>query len=897
MKIRIRWVAQTARTKKKAISLLGVMAIHSVCSAFFFMILPQGEVIAQSIQWPDRFPINMGFKTLLSATNQPNHYFDTLENAGRYAIHHSGMNPANLIKSTYGDQLISIVMNPGSVDGENRNNGVNHSQTHKVWPGFWLQYAGSKITANVTTGAAGITVEDPYRFATNDWVIIYSLDGNGKPSWFFLPSGVPSGQSTGYYADTFLPMFEYAQVTGINYSTKIVTLSRGKTGTEPKSYTANQAAAASMIPAWAVEEDEGSGKVITQFNINRSLNAPKHPGTGENAAAFWARGIVSAMNAGINDGSESDVQHCLINGKADVDCDLVADGGFKDSVNMYALGYQEYTKAYRQGVGSSKIIQLDSIRPRNGYRGFKYVNGVQMETFMKGDVFSQAFDMLEQWVQKAESQPRFSYGYCRAATQTYGGVAGGDAMFRKQFAVGLLLGMPHPYGNGDNFGLFDWDEQRGGNLDDYTWLGKAIGPYQRVTSAMGTTDLIAGKNWTVQVDQGFAAASSGSVTDSAGLQVNATQVPAGERNYYGVRVKYNETQMQLTTGAVYTLVFDAKATDVVTYNGVQYGGMPGFIEIKEHGTIQKIGVLATSGWRTYRMSFTTGVNGKFRTEFGLGEGKCTFWIKNIRLYTGSPDRLWRDFENGRVYLNESQEPWSVDLGTNVYWRLKGDINPQLHNGSMVTGVVTVPVKDALYLLKHRPRFMEEFNYSAGQGLTTVSGDWQLLRNSDWIVKNDTTNHLGQVDISVAPPTGIALAAVHTNKMTMLTGQFLQLTSEYTMTGSGQTHGIAFGIQDGWNHYGVIVHANDKMFRIVKVTSGTVTVLASTAVTSALGNGVLNVEYNSATGKIKAGGIIGGQTYVLDVVDTEYRAGRVGIYAAAGSAFRVRNFDAVVRCKE
>ena len=75
-------------------------------------------------------------------------------------------------------------------------------------------------------------------------------------------------------------------------------------------------------------------------------------------------------------------------------------------------------------------------------------------------------------------------------------------------------------------------------------------------------------------------------------------------------------------------------------------------------------------------------------------------LRNIRLYTGTADRLKREFGNGLVLLNESQvEPWTVDLRPGEYRRLKGTIRPDINDGSAVSGTVTVPSRDAVYLLK------------------------------------------------------------------------------------------------------------------------------------------------------------------------------------------------------
>lgn len=99
------------------------------------------------------------------------------------------------------------------------------------------------------------------------------------------------------------------------------------------------------------------------------------------------------------------------------------------------------------------------------------------------------------------------------------------------------------------------------------------------------------------------------------------------------------------------------------------------------------------------------------------EANRSFWIRNIRLHAGTADRLWRDFENGTVFLNESEtEPWTVDLGTNLYWRLKGSIRPDINDGGMLSGSFSVPPRDAAYLLK--PNYG---NWAKGFGLAGAPG--------------------------------------------------------------------------------------------------------------------------------------------------------------------------------
>jgi len=642
--------------------------------------------VGQLVKLPDIFPINMGFKTLLSTNGAVNHAFDTLANAGRYAAHHGSVSVMDQIKTSFPD-VITLAMNPRSVDGENRSVGIDSAATGNVWPGFWLYKAGCLLGVTISTTNTQIEVADATRFTTNDYAIIYERDALGKPK--FLTSDADGTSGT----------YEIVNVTGVDTTNNVLTVVRGKTGTTAKSFTAGQTAVAAFIPNWQI------GGKISQIKANMSLVCPRHPVTGENWAEFSGRGRGAAIRDGLNDGTESDIVYCLAGDEADVDLDLQPDWGFKNGVNVYSLGWQEHVKIVREIAGPDKIIQHDCTRVSAGYRGWRYVNGVQFETFGDGNSFSQMFDLLSQWVEHAEVKPAFSYGYCRAPTTTYGGVLpDNDWMFRKQFAAGLMAGMPHPYGSGENMGLFDWDEQRGGNLDNYVWLGRSLESTQRDFIGLSPTNLLAADTWNTVIASNYAATVSGAVTDTNGIEIAVTQIPENQnRDCDGVKLKLNRDFL-LVAGKEYTLIFDAKADDTAVYQGKSYPDMPVYIQISEHGTTtEKMGVWATGNWRTYRLSFVCAPNEHFRVEFGAAEAIGRVWLKNIKLHEGCVDRLSREFENGKVFLNESEtSDWVVNLGTNKYWRLKGDIRPDINDGRKVSGSLTVPARDAVYLLKSRP---------------------------------------------------------------------------------------------------------------------------------------------------------------------------------------------------
>jgi hypothetical protein len=242
---------------------------------------------------------------------------------------------------------------------------------------------------------------------------------------------------------------------------------------------------------------------------------------------------------------------------------------------------------------------------------------------------------------------------------------------------------------------------------------------------MGTTDLLAGGSWSVVTAAGFAATHSGSPSDPEGIEININQIPPllqGDPVYSGVMLKWNSAALDLQRGAEYTLVFEARASDSITYNGKTYDGLPGLVRVRDFdGTIARFNFLVPGEWRTYYMSYVvpeSGGNARFNGSFQLGEeAQRTFRLRNIRLYTGTADRLKREFENGVVLLNESEvTPWTAALGSGQHRRLKGSIRPDINTGATVTGSVNVPARDAVYLLK--PTYA---NWAKERGLDMDSG--------------------------------------------------------------------------------------------------------------------------------------------------------------------------------
>lgn len=729
------------------------------------------------------FPLNMGFKTFQSVTpntsitpapiwpqvgwdtstannedfdsrsatpdSKGNYYTGNLTTAIHFPIHHGGVNDMKKIKAVYPSAITIATIGPkGVYTGSNET--VPAGQT-RPWPGHLLYFVGTNTTeiipyasANATTtihvvnagvfantykNDAGVDVSD-----TDDHVIIYERNPtDNQPNW---------------------ATSEYAQVSMYDLGNSTVTVKRGRRGTSARAFPSG-AYIAPHVASW--EEQGATAK--QNFRPNFSLHCPRKPDTQEQANQYFAKLAAAALNDSGQDGTEADEAfNSFNNGNRGIDADNdgVADWGYFGGANSYGLGLQQYAKNLRT-LAKDKIIQFDSDFPNSGYRGWNYVNGVQMETFMDtklapGTRFSEAYEHLSHWVKSANplSTPitqNFSYGYCRYPTTLYhssatAANATGNNAFRRNFAVGLMLGMPHPYGSGTDMGLFDWDEQRGGTLNNYRWLGKALGaakrePCTKPDGSTAVTDFLAGAQWQVTVDAGYAAQNTGSngttgtpfpsgnstpFIPDATNSINITAVPFSNTHNdplvnkpkpYGVRLELAKLSSiaRLVVGTEYTLIFNAKATDTQScadVNGITqtYPKTPFQISIGNFGGY-KATVLADNVWRSYNLSFVAG-NTPATFTFGVSETKGTVQFSGIKFYEGTTNRLSREFENGKVFLNMSKSPWVIpNNGTSlllpagtVYQYLSGNqtTNPQ-NAGGGIGGNLTVQAYDAVFLKK------------------------------------------------------------------------------------------------------------------------------------------------------------------------------------------------------
>lgn len=654
---------------------------------------------AKPLHLPESFPIPMTFWSFMKCP--ADQYAKRLEEQAPYPIVH-GVGPYKLenlcrvVKERWPDKIVIRQSAYG---------GLGAQLADKVWPGHFLYKVGTKLAADLQPEDTSLRVENfkhilrsPAELSSRAFPLtftIYALDHEGKPDW------------------------NHAEMVTLKSVGKDgeLTVKRGAWGTKPLAFEAGRAVAATNMMFWT-----------RQFQMNFSLQCPRGGPDNLTAAEWFARHEAEEVKRTGADGIEFDVGRWTWGNPANnpLDCDnnLVADYGYLGGVCSFGLGGRVFFRELRKLLGPNKIIQVDSNQAAS-LRGWDYLNGVQMECFPaenRFERFSEAFTHLRRWSENAGASPKFSYGFSKTATTLYAKArlpdgSPTDFRFRVGLAADCLVGMPHPFLSlsGVDFdpanetqknkevtsspGVFDWDEYHGGDLNDWQWLGKPLGPAKQHLDDLAPDDLFSGVSWEWKLAKGFGAECG--LKDGV-ASATVTRIPektAPSDLWFGVRLQPSSKPV-LKPDTEYTLEFDVRGDDQWDYAGQVFERVPRAVMIGGIGE-GRASVNAESQWYHCLLSMTTTDAPDESIAFGVSEQIGLTEMKNIRLHEGGAERWSRDFEHGKILLNMTRRPWKTDIG-GAYRRLKGTRCPEVNNGEKINGTIEVPAWDAVFLVKEEP---------------------------------------------------------------------------------------------------------------------------------------------------------------------------------------------------
>ncbi|MDD5275480.1 MAG: hypothetical protein PHR16_05300 [Methylovulum sp.] len=658
---------------------------------------------AQPVQPPATYPIAMTFRAFDNLKLGTEAFNRRLDEQAPYPFIHAARpdEAATIIHKRWPDKIVTF---------QDAYGGISPSDYEKVWPGHLLYRAGTLINHDVAPQDTALVVKDPMLIVKNNKsvqrinkkvpfsLIIYALDNTGKPDW---------------------SQAEHVVVEAIKGGQ--LTVKRGQWGSKPLSFKAGKAVVAAHMMFWT-----------RQWQVNFGLQSPRGGKDNLSGAEWYARHIAQRLAAADANGVEFDVARWTWSNTKDhpmdVNNDLVTDYGYIDGVNSFGLGGQVFFRELRKQVGPDKIIQADSNDDAFGVRGWRYLNGIQMESFPAAnhfDRFSPAFLHLRLWAENAEAIPHISYPFTKTPTTIFANAKLPDGRktdfrFRVGLAAACLTGMPHPFAtlqnikfdpanpklgkeeNNEQMGVFNWDEYHGGDLNDWHWLGRPVGSAQQDLSDLDKTDLLAKSAWQWNMATGFNTEHKQTANE---FSAQVKNIPAGippDKMWYGVQLAPKQGGLRtLQKNRQYTVEFQARGDDTWHYAGQTFERVPRMIAISGAVNANKqdtpITVLADSTLRTYRVSFTA--DGSPTPVFGVAEQTGTTEIRNIKLYAGGAERWSREFEKGLVLLNMTDNPWRVAMKKGVYRHLKGSQAPEVNNGQPVENEIVVPAQDALFLVK------------------------------------------------------------------------------------------------------------------------------------------------------------------------------------------------------
>lgn len=646
----------------------------------------------------------------------------------------------NQIMAAAGDTKIVTIQEAWGGVGEED---IWDNTTTKVWPGHVLYRVATRLTPtkNPNAGDTATTtfVVDDAKKLFNPVIkapdtIQTALDReNGGPLAYYL---------TIYKVQTGVPNWnqaEYVKLTAIDLATNTITVSRAQFGTTARPYSTAGSANGNEVRVVAPMKFWDG-----QWQLNFSFACPKNS-AGQSAAIWYARliqdKVFSAYNPSRTNGAGADgVEHDVARWTwgntrpgQNMDCnnDKIEDFGFIDGINSFGLGGQAYLQELRRLL-PNHIIQMDSTNPATGQRGYKYPNGIQMECFPNANQFQQfstAFQHIRSWHLLGEQPSNISYPFTKTPTTVFANVYTNDLSgnatvktdwrFRVGLASATLLKMPHPFSSitGLDFdpdypldtsgatstssafkGTFNWDEYHGGDLNQGSWLGIAMGPLVQDFSDLDfTTNLTSTGTWYWSVDTAAGYTANTTVSGNT-FTANVTGFTSdfkdeeAKARYFRVQLK-TTASVPLAVGSYYTLQFGAQGRDTwtETSGNSTWSSVPGFIAIRgidpdydPDGTkTNPTGVLVTNNpnFTSFNISVMAGEDPNhpgtpyaLMPAFGVSEQVGTTSIRNIKLYKGSAEHYARKYQNGLILLNMSANDWIVPIDSAGKLTLKNSNN-------------------------------------------------------------------------------------------------------------------------------------------------------------------------------------------------------------------------------
>jgi hypothetical protein len=228
------------------------------------------------------------------------------------------------------------------------------------------------------------------------------------------------------------------------------------------------------------------------------------------------------------------------------------------------------------------------------------------------------------------------------------------------------------------------------------WLGQPLGPASQMIWVGTNPDASTNPGFETSVTAGwtFAAGTTGATVTrdatTAGSGAASARIHVQVVGDYDWRVNFGtQGTIPVANPAAYAATFWGRASTTRTIPVVlQLAGGT--------GEIARRTVELTPTWTRYQVVLIANGQGNGRLNFYLGGATGDVWLDDVHLQAGVTHLWRRDFQNGVVLVNPSNESLTVGLGRTLR-RIAGTIDPAINDGLSSTSI-TIAGQDARFLL-------------------------------------------------------------------------------------------------------------------------------------------------------------------------------------------------------
>ncbi len=555
----------------------------------------------------------------------------------------------------------------------------------EFFPGHWVYEAGSPLGEDVSVSDTVIKVENAAPFSTEAYamhgggrirgrlphdLILVDLDENGNRIW---------------------NSSEYVTIKAVDYEKNELIVKRGCYFTQPRTFKKGMTYVAPLAG------DYWGGNLMWYYNL--SSVCPKDD-RGRNCADVFLSVIVENFSDGgllhALDGIAFDVNYFMVTDHRTWDCnnDGIADRGIVDGINVWRLGDLDFLNKLRSSFGEEFIITADGWR-KEMQCAVGILNGMETEGLCRpNDGYRQISRTINQqtyW--KLSNTAKYDFRYITAKLMNPEDRKISSQLNRLGLGVASCLEA-----------AFTGTPAVGQN----NWLGKTVSELQFIPKS--TPDLLDGEGTRIQSDfSGNFDSGSAEITVSN----NSVHIKGTESNPRADMI-VKGPGVDISDGDI-VIFFEAKAIDgLVDLNSkdriprkinvsledyVEATGETNKLEINLSNNLS--GLIGTKDFTPHCYYFRNVGHGDKPVRFIMEiEEQGEIEIRNMTIHN-APLVMYREFQNGKVFLNTSKEDYPLDvdkypdLVKDKYEVLsnEGDGAVQLDNKPVVKAL------DALFLSK------------------------------------------------------------------------------------------------------------------------------------------------------------------------------------------------------